>query len=313
MNSNVKTTSLAASERRALKRNLVAAHERITIKVNGQSTGTVLDINSLGLRAEFPKSEDSNFSLSQIVSKIEVYSSEKLISQFPTAMVCHVVEMNPGKVQVGFLFGANVVSAPIDQIARDHRRLTFASDFLPVGFFDNPIVFNDLIQFKVSNITPTGALLITSARNHWLLRGMRINRANITFPSVGTTVVGMEILWVKKVEGSDKLRFGVKFFKKPKTFHSYVAQYLLLFGVGTSEEVFQTIIDSGIRTKETKKTVTYSLAKEDHEYGEILKLRVDAYARAGKVRSDCLPAEMADEFDSRSYLIVAKHRGLIVG
>lgn len=297
---------------RGLERNPVRPEDRLSVRIRGADQfGSIKDINSTGALVEFPSTVTGLHS-GQLLKDVEIVSNESIvIGSYPIAMICHVQRADDGATRTG-LFFCELESDSKTTTARQER-LSSQANFMPIGHFESPLVYNDIVHFKLNDISRSGARLSTSARNHKILKGQSIRDVSIFFPTLGSAAVDLQVAWIKKNSSNDTLELGVRFEKVPPNFSSLVAQYLLSFGVEQSSDLRKKLASGGFKTKASKRRVTYGIVSSAQEYNQVLELRRAAYLRAGKISPDTTAQRFADEFDQHSYILFAKHGDEIVG
>jgi predicted GNAT family N-acyltransferase len=194
---------------------------------------------------------------------------------------------------------------------RGASRWLCGEQFLPNGTAPNPARFNDFIYFTVIDISKNGMQLSTSLRNKFLVKGM-ILEANISFPMIGQLTVHLKITnaRIRSNGGKEFLALGTSILDMdPETLQT-IGQYLIQFGPKVS---LSELRDAGFIPTSTESAVEFSFAKTAQEYREVLNLRKLAYADAGKISSEANSDEMADIFDSKSRILMARHMGEVVG
>jgi len=194
---------------------------------------------------------------------------------------------------------------------RVHRRWSCSEDFLPTGTAPNPVRYNDYILFRVEDISSGGLKLITSMRNKLLSIGQRLE-CTLSFPYVGTVRADIKVKYVNTTFYKDKefMVMGVEFVKTDPILLKSLGEYLLNFA---KKVTVRSLNDEGFRIKKVSKWLDFSYVKTEEEYKEVLELRYSAYKAAKKVSNDANPKDLADEFDAKSKIIIAKYDGKIVG
>lgn len=309
-----KKFSLAESKRELI-RDEIRAEDRLFVRSqDGHIQGRILNINSSGALVELERSQLAlTTGIGAAIYDLHLLVNDVITGQYPVAIVCHIREAGEKAIHVGLRFCATTPQDQHQQSERRYSRVRIRDNFLPVGHFNNPLVYNDIIQFKVLDISASGARISTSARNRRILRGQQIPDVELFFPTIGKALVEFKVEWVQKRLQKDLIECGITFLNAERGLNSLIAQYLLTFGLGDSEQLRKTVSETGVKTKQTKKAVTYDVVSCEDDYTQVLQLRHDAYARAGKVQSGESYRKMADRYDSHSHILIAKHLGKIVG
>ncbi len=194
---------------------------------------------------------------------------------------------------------------------RTHRRWSCSDDFLPTGTAPNPVRYNDYILFRVEDISSGGLKLITSMRNKFLGIGQRLE-CTISLPYVGTVKADVKLKHVNTTfyRGKEFMVMGVEFIKKDTILMKSLGEYLLNFA---KDVTVKSLNSEGFGLKTVSKWLDFSYVKTEEEYKEVLELRYKAYKKAGKINSEQTIADMADEVDALSNILVAKYNGKIIG
>jgi predicted GNAT family N-acyltransferase len=201
--------------------------------------------------------------------------------------------------------------------ARDTRgasRWACAGEYLPTGIAPNAARYGDFIYFRVADVSWTGMQLETSLRNTFLIPGLRLE-ATCTFPaqSRGQVQLPLEVVHARVVLRAQKrvLAVGVRFAAPLRDrARELLGQYLLQFGGGAT---VKDLCAAGFRIPASSLAFEFGYARTAEEYDEVLRLRRLAYVHARKISAEARAVDMADGFDARSRILVAKHRGRVVG
>ncbi len=180
----------------------------------------------------------------------------------------------------------------------------------PTAIAANPARYNDFVYLKFRDLSRNGARVVTSLRNKFIVRGMRLE-CLVSFPLVSQ--IRMELV-VRNVsvtheQGKDLLSLGVEFVASDSRDLNVIAQYLLQFG---DTESLESLRQAGLIPASMGKAVDYSFVRTQEEYEQVLLLRTDAYGDAGKLPEGSQPEYMADAYDAKSKIIVGKYRGKVV-
>ena len=202
----------------------------------------------------------------------------------------------------------------VDSQDEDRRKFTrwLCSDrFLPSGMAPNPARFNDFVYFTVTDISNRGMQLVTSLRNKFLIPGM-VLEAGVSFPMVGQLTVHLRIInaRIKSENGKDYLALGVQILSSSPEILETIGQYLMQFGPPLSVADLKA---SGLFVRSMESAVNFKFVKTAEEYKEILALRKLAYSMTGKFDASSDSENMGDFFDSKSRILLAKHKDTVVG
>jgi N-acyl-L-homoserine lactone synthetase len=219
-----------------------------------------------------------------------------------------------------YLFGLSLrgSQSPTPDGTMDRRgkaRFFCSPAFSPTGVAANPVRFNDRVYFHVRDVSATGMCLVTSMRNKYLLPGLRVS-ATVAFPVIGNTRVDLVISRsrIELVDGEDRMVLGAKLLNPNQKDLSILGQYLLELGQeGRQPLSIGALRAAGLYVQSASRALDFTYATTEDDYRQVLALRKVAYSRAGKVKAELSAADMGDEFDKRSRILIAKYRGTVVG
>ena len=197
-----------------------------------------------------------------------------------------------------------------NQQGRVTQRWTTSAAFLPTGMVANPIMFNDFVLYRVLDLSARGMRIVTSMRNKFILPKMMLE-GSILLPTVGNAHVRFKVAWteVTSEEGKDLLTCGVEFVDPSNEMQTLVGQYLFQF----SEHATTTeLLKAGLPVKSAAAGITIDYVRNEADYIEVLKLRARSYTWVTD-GDESQHLVMADEFDARSRIIIARRNGKAVG
>jgi predicted GNAT family N-acyltransferase len=119
------------------------------------------------------------------------------------------------------------------------------------------------------------------------------------------------VIWTEVVaeDGKDYLVCGVEFSSPSKELKMLIGQYLFQF---SEQATTAELLADGLPVKTAAAGVTIDYVRTEEDYREVLKLRARCYTWVtGGDESRYL--EMADEFDARSRIVIARRNGVAVG
>lgn len=180
--------------------------------------------------------------------------------------------------------------------------------FFPTAIASNPGRYNDYIYFSIRDLSRSGARAVTSLRNKFVLRGMRLV-CLVSFPMVSQISMEFEVknITVVSEKGKDLLSVGLEFIKAKPIDLNAVAQYLIQFGdVSTLED----LRSQQLFPKSIAQAIDYSFVRTDDELKEVIELRNRAYKQEGKIEEG--EQILADSYDALSRIVIGKYRGKIV-
>jgi hypothetical protein len=200
---------------------------------------------------------------------------------------------------------------PAQGEARGARRWLCSADYLPSGVFANPVRYSDFVHFRVCDISRDGMQLLTSLRNKFLVPGLRFE-AVCTFPMVGQLTLAFEVVHARVVEhgGKQHLGVGVRTRARDRRASELIGQYLLQFGAEVTPEALRA---QGFRVRSSTPAFDFGWVRTEDEYRQVLELRRRTFVDAGLVGPQTRAEELGDASDARSRILIAKHRGRVVG
>lgn len=229
-----------------------------------------------------------------------------------------------GRVRIGESIPCRVARADDDGLGlaflretsggRNRRSERLATDgpFAPILSCLDPVRLDQKLFFRVLDLSQGGLRLATSLSNRHLLPGMRISGGELVLPTVGTVAIDFRVKAVEALER--EIRLGIELLNPPKETRVLLAAYLFQHG---REEG-----GSGLRVIREELQVDprdlgrffrlYSIATKE-EYEEVLRIRHQAFLFAKKIAPETSPAELADEYDKNSVILVARAGGRTVG
>jgi predicted GNAT family N-acyltransferase len=193
---------------------------------------------------------------------------------------------------------------------RQTMRWLCSPDFMPTGVAPNPARFNDFLHFKVLDLSPTGMLWLTSPRNRYLIPGMTLE-STISFPMCAQIRVAAKIVNTRVIQHQDKpvLALGMSLVRVDRQLKDTLAQYIFQFGPKSSIERLRS---SGLTVPSAAQAVEFGFVRDEEDYRQVLALRLASYQADGRLPADATTDEVADVYDSRSQLVIARHRGEVV-
>lgn len=194
---------------------------------------------------------------------------------------------------------------------RAASRWSCQAEYAPTGIAPSAVRFEDFIYFRIVDLSWDGMQLETSLRNKFLVPGVQL-QSTCTFPTQGQVHLDLRVVHARVVDRGQKkvLALGVTYSPRGAGSREVIGQYLLQFANGATVQELRAL---GFRLRSSSQAIDFSSLRSDEEYGEVLRLRRLAYVHARKVSADAKDVDMADAFDARSRILVAKHHGRVVG
>lgn len=215
------------------------------------------------------------------------------------------------KIQIGIRTFYKEDSSNAHEEKRLSHRWSCPEGSLPTGTAANPLQYNDYIFFRIEDFSSGGIRFLTSMRNKHLYKGMKLD-STISLPLIGSIIVTLELVYIEVVEKSGKqfMSIGARFLNKDETTLSSIAEYLLNFGQNVSTRKLK---EEGFILGEMSKYFDFGYVKSESEYQEVLRVRYEAYNKAGKLPEGTTVGDMADEHDAKSRILTVKFKGELVG
>lgn len=226
-----------------------------------------------------------------------------------------VVEIADHTREGKLLLGVRIHKRQADRLVETNRRSSTrwvcSSQFYPVAIAANPIQFNDFVYITVRDISSGGMRALTSLRNKFLVPGMTLDW-QISFPLTGHAILKTKVsrATLTADNGKDYLELGMEFVDLSRNDRELIGQYLVQFSDADSLE---EIRNEGFYPVSLTKGIDYSYIKNEADFREVLELRLIANRQVEKIPGEYTAEDMADIFDSRSRIIVGRHKGRIVG
>lgn len=201
-------------------------------------------------------------------------------------------------------------AAPAGAERRRAARWTCEDEYLPTGIAPSPARYDDYVFFRVVDVSWRGMRLETSLRNRLLVPGVTLD-ATCTFPTEGQVHLALRVVHVRVVRRGEKrvLSVGVQYGACAARAQATIGQYLLRFG---SEATVAALCEAGFRIPASSRALDVGSVRTREEYEDVLRLRRLAYVHARKLSEDTKDVDLADGFDRRSRILVARHRGRTV-
>lgn len=293
------------AERRLLKRDYFQVYDRMSVKLISESaifSGSVIEFNSFGMSlvpidANILPSPGDTF-------KVEIYQENAKVGEFRRGIV---VSCSAKKISIR--------ACTNEQTSESNQRLYSRTKLASAGFpqmsFENSVKFNDVIVMKIVELSLSGGVALTSVRNRTIVPGMEIQNTNIRLFDKDF-VVPVRISNVRIDEAKENLLVGFSFVDSDQNFLQALFEQILRFGREMSPELFKELRLAAGGFKHVKDHIEYGLARTEEEFESVLRLRLAAYGRVGKVDESKHWKDMADEFDSRSLVLIGKFKGKVV-
>ena len=187
--------------------------------------------------------------------------------------------------------------------------------FYPTGSFDNVARFNDKVLFRVKDLCAQGMRITTSLRNKFLLPGFTV-QGTLTFPQSSPLTFKAKIVSseIDTDAGSSFHTLGLQFIHLSSGGTRLIAQYIMHYGShGSKTPSPQLLKNEGYPPTDMAGAVDWDYVQSEEEYRQVLQLRSDAFRSVQGLGVVKDADGMADSFDARSRIIIARFRNRIIG
>lgn len=230
-----------------------------------------------------------------------------------TAHTGIVVDCNytdTGRPLIGVRLVSDFTASYQGEDRRSNQRFYTAPAFLPTGSAVNPMKFNDILLFRVQQLSSEGLLLLTSLRNKYLFKDIEIDLL-LNFPVFGTVNVSAVIRNTRIVREGDKeyLGLGVELVGRLDEYRKMAGAYLLQF---SNMDSLKDLKAAGLNVDGMGYAIDFKYAKTEEDYFEVLKLRKITYAAEGKADPDATIESMANALDSKARIVMGFYKGKLI-
>ncbi len=266
----------------------------------------LLKLSPLGFRVISQEQDeiDTQWLGAPVEARILLSDTQTLVQR---GVVVSVTSNIPGTKEVAVRTTQHEYRRVQELERRRQTRWLCSDEFHPTGVASNPAKANDFILFRILDVSPSGLRLLTSLRNNFIVRGMRLD-VIVSFPMVSQISVRLTVQNVSFISRGDKefLAIGAKIDDLTKTQSSVIAQYMAQFGDVDSLREFR---DSGFAPFGINESIEYSVVRTEADYREVLNLRHLAYLADNKIAKSAKVNDVADIHDSRARILICKFRG----
>ena len=268
---------------------------------SAEIAATLISVSPLG--AILSTEENQQLSVGdELVTKIDL-GSQTIFARY---LICSEAGTEAGPIGYVLRLVSEDISRENEEERRTHSRWICDEKFYPSAMAANPGIYNDYLYFSFRDLSKKGARTITSLRNKFIVKGMKLQCA-LSLPMVAQLNIEATVMntSLHSEGGKDYLAVGLEFEKLTKTQASAIAQYIVQFSDNAS---ITTLKKEGLTPESLSKAVVYSFARSTEELIEVGQLRAGAYGNAGKNDSEL----MTDDFDTRSKIVIGRYKGKIV-
>ncbi|MDB5048085.1 MAG: type pilus assembly PilZ [Fibrobacteres bacterium] len=172
----------------------------------------------------------------------------------------------------------------------------------------HPFIFSHWSPMSVSDVNKDMGLSFHS-NDHSILvfEGMELE-IHFDLASFRNVPMTARVIWVHATE-AHSVKFGVVCLAMEWNLHNSICGFLL----HSQQWTPQRLKDEGFQARHVKSHLRFRAVRTMDEYAQVLHLRRDAYVGAGKRFHGTTPEEMATPLDGISRILIAHHRGRLVG
>jgi predicted GNAT family N-acyltransferase len=229
------------------------------------------------------------------------------------------------------LFGAVTGSeqAPTQDLVaglRFHKRLDASTEYIerkverwqcdklypPIGQTTRSAKFNDIIYFRVIDLSPVGLLFYTSLRNKHLLPGTVLN-CKITFPLGRVENGRLAVKHVTQIDqdGAPAFAVGCTWDFKSGAMQQAAGDYLLQFGnIDGNTLSTRQLRQAGFSVRARSSVIEFCYVQTEAEYKDVLSLRCMAFGSPSGLMAT--PDKWGDKYDARSRILAGKFRSQVL-
>lgn len=276
----------------------------------------VKNITAFGALIQMEEFEWKKLGTGTKIKKIKILFNQVEIGCYQIGSICHKKLLNK-EYLVGVMFGDRILTseqkAGLFQEKRKNSRVIIDEKFAPYAWAFHPVDYDQVIHFRVLDISIGGAKLSCSARNTMIFSSMEFESLEFLLPTVGAAKMKIRVVQVDSDSDSNQLILNTVFINKNKDFEKKISKYLLCFGKKSEKKLISEIRSSGLKIKQIKTYIDFDYVRNEKDYSEVLNLRKQAYGREGKIPGHTRAEDMADIFDLNSIIIIAKHQETVIG
>jgi predicted GNAT family N-acyltransferase len=184
---------------------------------------------------------------------------------------------------------------------------------IPWGTADHPAIFGRRLVFTVEAIGRQALHASLDASEELVFPGL-VLPATVSFPAVGNVVCELEVHAIRAhPDHQDRMQAILAFNNPSRELSESVGQYLLQSGPWVTS---RTLRRAGYRPTSIAQACSIRTADTSTERLEAVALRTEAYAdyvAAGVLSAEDATGALIDEFDARARILIARHKGQIIG
>lgn len=270
----------------------------LTAQLNVKSNSIecqLLDFNALGARIKLK--ENLPDSTTEQIEDIRILYGQKVLCKIQNP---DFVRREPDGVLI-FSFKNKTGDQSVQRSPR--IKLPFVIQGMLWG--DDPVNLDQLLYFRVSNLSATGFRLTSSKSNCHLMPGMVFEKFSLQIPGYAITEVTFKIVNVS--EDTDSLNFGCQIEGSPAAYAKAFKSIRIAHGdlIAQTDRPLAEIKDDIKNIKKFLGHIKVRTVRTDADYEEVLKVRFKAYKAANKTTMDQTVSDMGDLYDKHSIILIA--------
>lgn len=289
------------SDKRSLHRN--STKYGLDIKGYVQSSHSrvpvdIVDMNSTGVRVRFA----SDIVIDEY-KVLELYYAEELICKCT----------NPTVVRIeGLETVLSLKDTPSGKMVERPTRVELTNSFQGLLCGVDPFSVDQVLFFKVTNISTEGLRLSTSRANSHLPKEIILRNFELQIPGFRKRKLTVQIKNIDVV--GENLEFGCKILEANRqTLQDLAVIKLMLSDLATNPLSSDDIKKIVKHTRHFKGLIKVRYSRTLEDYRKVLDLRFRSYKAANKTRDQQTVEDMGDEYDRHAVILLASLGRNIVG
>lgn len=297
--------------KRSLERIMVSGtgefHCLLSTCNNKWVSAEVTDFHAFGLGLKLSTDDIQKFKGFHYIDYVNLFYGNKKIAEYKHVEIKRIAEN--GSLGLSL---ANTLSA---HGHRADNRLKVSKEFKPTVIVNDPYKLDQVLHLTIEDLTANGMLLRTSMSNKHLVIGTILKNAQILLPGIKVVTCSLMVRRASVLDTS--LSIGVVLENPSHDFLEAITQFSM-FGImqDDSDQNIDFSFVMGDNSKKLKKlgsALRIESVNSLDEYLQALKVRHISYGNIDKIYKTASIEEMADEFDERAIILVAKFKGKVVG
>lgn len=174
----------------------------------------------------------------------------------------------------------------------------------------DPVRINQVLYFRIVDISENGCKLKTSKSNRHLLPGLKLKNFDFLIPGLGNYKIDLTL--THSHVDDQNLYFGASWVQNRKHFHEEIKRYLLM---NLPKALRKSYKSDGIQSLKIRKlkNLRVSRVTSNKDLEEILRVRLLAYQAAQKTKDGTSWEDMKDHYDENSIIYSAHFGQQLIG